>query len=86
MIIDEILDFKYFVETYGLENVEPDMKYIYDEATLFGFDYLAEALDNGDNQDIQKALCRYIDDNNYPAYLLAFINSINWQQYADNQS
>ena len=70
MIIDEILDFKYFRENN--QKYEPDMKYMYDEAMLFGIDYLAEALDNGNNNDIQKALCRYIEENNYPEYLTAF--------------
>ena len=84
MIIDEILDFKYFRE--NKQKFEPDMKYIYDEAMEFGFDYLAEALDNGNNNDIQKALCRYVDENEYNPAIKDFINQINWQKYADAQS
>ena len=84
MIIDEILDFKYFKENN--QRYEPDMKYIYDEAMFFEFDYISKALDYGTNEDIQKALCRYIDDNNYNPAVKDFINSINWQKYADEQS
>lgn len=74
MIIDFILDLKDGYEEINFDN----MKYIYDEAMLFGFDYLSKALDEGSNKDIQNALCRYVIENDYNTKLCEFIKKQNF--------
>lgn len=36
------------------------------------------AMDFSTNKEVQQALCKYIDDNNYNANIKAFINAVNW--------
>ena len=73
MIIDAICDIlDGDTITYNL------LKYIYDEAMLFGFDYISRALDEGDNRDIQNALCRYVIENDYNTNLCDFIKTQNF--------
>ena len=67
MIIDEILDLK---DGY---KKEVDLDYIYNEAKIFNFDDLAEAIENGNNKDIQRALINYITTQNYNSSLVEFI-------------
>lgn len=69
MIIDEILDLK---DNY---KSKIDLNYVYTEAKEFGFDYIITALEQGNNKDLQVALCKYIDDNNYNTDIKKFINS-----------
>ena len=73
MIIDAILDRK-----YGIEYTRESMRYIYDEATMFGYDELARALDGGSNADIIRELCKYIDDNNYNPEIKKYVKANNW--------
>lgn len=77
MIIDEILDVR-----DGFKQT-PDLKYMYDEATLFRFNDLARALDCGSNKDIQKALCDYIIDCEYNPEICEFINTFDWLKGVD---
>lgn len=67
MIIDEILDLK---DGY---KKEVDLDYIYNEAKIFNFDDLTEAIENGNNKDIQRALINYITTQNYNSSLVEFI-------------
>lgn len=67
MIIDEILDLK---DGY---KKEADLDYIYNEAKIFNFDDLTEAIENGNNKDIQRALINYITTQNYNSSLVEFI-------------
>ncbi len=76
MIIDKILDTRAGVPYDFYE----DGRYIYDEAQIFGFDYIIDAFDGGTNKDCQKALCRYIDENNYNPDIKKFVNSFNWAE------
>lgn len=74
MIIDAILDRK-----DGLPyNEEETLKYIYDESLMFGFDYIGQALDYGDNAAVQDALAKYIIDNNYNPDLVEYVKSQIW--------
>jgi hypothetical protein len=41
-------------------------------------DGITEAMDYGENEDVQRALCKYIDENNYNPAIKDFINSVNW--------
>ena len=74
MIIDAILDRKHG-KPYNSYKV---LKYIYDEAMFFKFDYIIGALDYGDEIDIKRALCNYIDSQNYNPAIKDYINSVNW--------
>ena len=75
MIIDKILDLRANPESFDAFH---DGHYIYEEAIEFGFGYIADAFDCGTNKDCQKALCRYIDENDYNPDIKEFINSFNW--------
>lgn len=69
MIIDEILDYK-----DGLTK-KIDLNYIYAQAKLFNFDCIANALENGNNKDIQQALINYITENEYNNEIVDFIQN-----------
>lgn len=73
MIIDAILD-RRGGDPYGVE----EMKYMYDEAVLFGFDALARALDTGRNADVQRELCAYVDDGEYDPGIKEYVMSADW--------
>lgn len=74
MIIDAILE-----RRSGGEYGPKQMRYLYDEAMLFGFADLASALDGGDGKAIANALCRYVDIQGYGhAELREFIKNANW--------
>ncbi len=74
MIIDVILDRKNG-RPYNSYDV---LKYIYDEAMLFKFDYIIDALDYGDEIHIKRALCKYIDTQGYDPAIKDYINYVNW--------
>ena len=73
MIIDVILD-----RRAGDEYTKNEMRLLYDYAMDFKFWDLADALDNGDNKDIQRELCQYISDQNYSPTIMDYVNSVNW--------
>ena len=73
MIIDVILD-----RRAGDEYTTNEMRRLYVYAMDFKFWDLADALDNGDNEDIQRELCQYISDENYCSTIIDYINSVNW--------
>lgn len=80
MLIDTILDRRAayndgFADSdiYGYEQFR-DM---YEYATFFGLDYLASAIDGGTEDDIRRALCRYIDEGYNPS-IKDFIGKVNW--------
>ena len=73
MIIDVILD-----RRAGDEYTTNEMRRLYDYAMDFKFWDLAEALDCGDNKDIQRELCQYISDQNYCPTIIDYINSVDW--------
>lgn len=74
MIIDEILDYKDKFKN------SIDLDYIYKEAKLFNIEYIARAIENGNNENIQTALCDYIDQNDYNSELKKFIKTITFRK------
>lgn len=72
MIIDKILDRK-DGNPYG-------PKRFYDDVVMYGevgF-AIAEAMDSGEEADVEKELCRYLVDNDYRMSIGDYINSVNW--------
>ena len=82
MIIDKILDRKDNEEYFGedLYNSYDFYHAMLNYSGLAGgaFDYISEAMDYGEEDDVKKALCRYIDENDYNEDIKAYINSRNW--------
>ena len=79
MIIDEILDRRDEEESgEKVEWTEARLRYMYDEAMVFHFDYLSRAIDGGKEADIKRALCRYIDENGYRPEIKEYVNSVEW--------
>lgn len=72
MIIDKILDRK--------DGVEYNAKEFYDYCSYSCCTGLgiAEALDSGENIDVQKELARYIIDNDYSVDIINYIYSVDW--------
>ena len=67
MIIDLILDRKNGTHYNAKEFYYNVLEY----ENIFEFPHdISISLDYGNNTDVQKALCKYIDDNNYNAYLI----------------
>ena len=78
MIIDSILDRRADNKDGFDKWTVDDLRYVYDEAMSFKFDYLASAIDGGTNKDIQEALCRYIDENGYRPSIKRYVRSVEW--------
>lgn len=76
MIIDLILDAKDNYVVMPLDNFHKE--YLRQEAEVFGFDYILEAITSGSNKAVQKALCGYIDKNDYNPVIKDFINKSKW--------
>ena len=69
MIIDEILDSK--------ELKKPlDIEYIEEEALIFGFDEISQAIKNKSATELKRALKNYIQTNNYNHNVLKDIDKI----------
>ena len=72
MIIDLIFDRK--------NGVKYSPKQFYNSVVQYGevgFN-IAEALDNGNEQDVKRSLARYVLDNEYSLEVIEYINSVNW--------
>jgi hypothetical protein len=72
MIIDKILDRK--------DGQKYNAKQFYNDITLYGdVGYeIAEALDNGEENDVKKELCKYIIKNEYNPAICDYIESVKW--------
>lgn len=72
MIIDLILDRK-DGESYRADS-------FYRNVVRYGEigDAITRAMDFGTEKDVKKALCSYIDDQDYNPEIKHFINSVNW--------
>ena len=80
MIIDVILD-RYDGDAY-------DPKEFYDSMMAYeeGTDYpISRAMDSGEEEDIRRELCAYIDDSNYNPKIKDFINSVAWLEPDDGK-
>lgn len=76
MIIDVILDRKHEEEErsqsiYNFRNIRDNIK-------AYEHDYINKAFETDDNKIIQEALCKYIQNNDYPEEIKDYINSRNW--------
>lgn len=75
MIIDLILDRK---DGFGY-NAREFYDYCMHECNIFGFDYgIPRALDCGENEDVQRELCKYIIENEYNHAICEYVNSVDW--------
>ena len=72
MIVDRILDRK--------ESGEYNAHDFYFEVFAYGEigHRITEAMDYGENEDVQRELCRYIDENEYNPEIKKYINSVAW--------
>ena len=76
MIIDCVLD---KLELTPFEKLTPgEIEYIKAECLIFEFDYILTALKSGSNEEMKKALCNYIDNNEYNPELKYSINCAKW--------
>ena len=78
MIIDSILDRRADNKDGFDKWTVDDLRYVYDEAMSFKFNYLSRAIDGGTNKDIQEALCRYIDENGYRPSIKRYVRTKDW--------
>ena len=86
MLIDEILGRKEAGYNYTIIDgkIISDGKYhakwLYNNLITHDgiYDNILEALDNGNNKDIQKELNNYIISNDYNTNICKYINSVDW--------
>ena len=78
MIIDRILDRKDNERYNGKDIYKAHSFYI--DCMMYGKigDDITRAMDEGDNADVQRALCKYIDDNEYNPEIKNYINAKAW--------
>lgn len=78
MIVDLILDRKDNEQFDGVDTYKAHDFYI----SCMGYgsiaDKITRAMDYGTEEDVRKALCRYIDDNEYNEKIKDYINSHDW--------
>lgn len=76
MIIDLICSKK---ELKNNKPLSPEsIRYILEECRIFEFDEIAAAINSRSNDATKKALCDYIDRNDYNPELKTFINNTIW--------
>lgn len=76
MIIDLILDRKAGISFNTKDFYNNVRDY---ESYNFGSDgYISLAIDYGEEDDVKKVLCRYIDDNGYNPDIKNYIHSVLW--------
>lgn len=74
MIVDYILETMESPKTYDARDF---YNYIMDDV-FEEFRYIAAALDCGSNEDVQKALCKYLDTQGYNPEIKKFVNAFDW--------
>lgn len=75
MIIDLILN-RYDSDPYNAKSFYSD---ILEYESLFDMSHdISIALDYGKNEDVQNAICEYIDRNGYNPNIKCFVNAVNW--------
>ena len=82
MIIDRILDRKFDIENGYKDEYKARNFYFdcmgYSQVFNHAFDYITIAMDYGTEEDVKKALCKYIDNNEYNPKIKDFIKSVEW--------
>lgn len=78
MIIDRILDRKDNEELF--ENYNYNAQDFYFEILGYGKigNEITLAMDYGTNEDVQNALCNYIDENDYNPQIKNYVNAREW--------
>ena len=78
MIIDRILDRKDNEELF--ENYNYNAHDFYFEVLGYGKigNEIALAMDYGTNEDVQNALCKYSDENDYNPQIKNYVNAREW--------
>lgn len=77
MIIDELI-------LMANGEIFSDLNYIYHQAIKEKAPYIIRAFDSKDNDQIQKALSKYIDDNKFDPHLKRFIYNFHWSSLTDS--
>ena len=82
MIVDLILGRKDYEDWFG-EDLYSALDFYhevfdYSGLAMGAFDYISLAMDYGTEEDVKKALCRYIDENEYNEKIKDYINSRDW--------
>lgn len=78
MIIDMILDRKGWEEEGVMDYYNPRQFYHHMmEYGGSGFN-IACAMDYGEEEDVKRELCKYIDNNNYNPQIKEYVNSVEW--------
>ncbi len=77
MIIDRILDRKDDIEA-GIMDYRPKQFYL--DCLKYGRvgDGITMAMDYGEEDDVKRALCEYVIDNEYNPEICDFVKSVNW--------
>jgi hypothetical protein len=70
MVIDKILDRK--------DGDEYNSKQFYNDVSDYGYLSIARAMDCGNEADVKRELCRYIDINEYRPSIKKYINAVQW--------
>ena len=79
MIVDAILNRRDALRSGEKDRwTSADVRYLLDEAGIFGFDYIAEAIASGDEDAVREALCQYIDEQEYDSKLKRFVQIKSW--------
>lgn len=82
MIIDLILDRKDNEELCGKDTYSAKDFYLdcmkYSAIVDGGFDYITLAMDYGTENDVKKALCKYIEEGEYNPKIKEYINRKKW--------
>ena len=75
MIIDEILDRK----DGGAYDAKDFYSFVMEEESIWDLPRdISRALDSGENEDVQKALCNYIIEQGYNPAICDFVKSQVW--------
>lgn len=79
MIIDAILDRRAEnredrTDSWGHE----DYEYLREEADMFGYEYLTEAIASANEECVKDALCRYIDEEGYDPSFKEYVLGVDW--------
>ena len=75
MIIDEILDRK----DGGTYDAKDFCSFVMEEESIWDLPRdISRALDSGENEDVQKALCNYIIEQGYNPAICDFVKSQVW--------
>ena len=85
MIIDMVLDRKdYYEQGHDVYNAGRFYNYCMMESSVFNGigDKITSAMDYGENDDVQRAICDYINEQGYNPKICEFVREVNWLEDA----